>query len=275
MSFIFVYISECRFSTVRLVDTLQKQATTSNPPLRLTSWCQSIALTKLYSTTESTKNLDAATKASETETSSNLDDFRSREEQREEEFAKQTEDPHTQDEEKIKAVRHQILNASLPFVSTHGWTREAISKGAESQGFPGVAHGMFPNGGVELIQHFYQQCNQSLVQQLRDNIAAAKDAKPQPIVEFVTNALRLRLQMIEPYQSHWPQALGIMSLPQNVPTSLAQLLTLIDDICYFAGDRSVDVRTYYHSVFLLIYFIMHLVQLVHASYWSCNYIQND
>lgn len=229
--------------------------TTSNPPLRLTPWCQSIAMTKSYSnsTTESTKNLDAATKASETNTPTNLDDFRSREEQREEEFAKQTEDSPTQNEDKIKAVRYQILNASLPFVSTHGWTREAISKGAESQGFPGVAHGMFPSGGVELIHHFYQQCNQRLVQQLRDNIAAAaKDEKPQPIVEFVTNALRSRLQMIEPYQAHWPQALGIMSLPQNVPTSLAQLLTLIDDICYFAGDRSVDVCkfTYYHSAFL-------------------------
>lgn len=204
-----------------------------------------------------------------------MDDFRSREEQREEEFAKETEDSRTHDEEKIKTVRYQILNASLSFVSTLGWTREAISKGAESQGYPGVAHGMFPNGGVELIQHFYQQCNQRLIQQLRDNIAASKDEKPQPIVEFVTNALRSRLQMIEPYQAHWPQALGIMSLPQNVPTSLAQLLTLIDDICYFAGDRSVDVRrfTHYQSVFLYAFFL--LVQLVHASYWSCNYIQND
>jgi rpsU-divergently transcribed protein len=47
--------------------------------------------------------------------------------------------------------------------------------------------------------------------------------------------------MIIPYISKWPQALAIMTLPANVPPALANLLTLVDDICYYAGDRSVDV----------------------------------
>jgi hypothetical protein len=47
--------------------------------------------------------------------------------------------------------------------------------------------------------------------------------------------------MIIPYIGKWPQALAIMSLPPNVPPALANLLTLVDDICYYAGDRSVDV----------------------------------
>jgi ubiquinone biosynthesis protein COQ9 len=47
--------------------------------------------------------------------------------------------------------------------------------------------------------------------------------------------------MITPYISKWPQALAIMTLPANVPPALANLLTLVDDICYYAGDRSVDV----------------------------------
>jgi ubiquinone biosynthesis protein COQ9 len=47
--------------------------------------------------------------------------------------------------------------------------------------------------------------------------------------------------MIIPYINKWPQALGIMSLPANAPSALANLLTLVDDICYYAGDRSVDV----------------------------------
>lgn len=47
--------------------------------------------------------------------------------------------------------------------------------------------------------------------------------------------------MIVPYKPKWPQAIAIMSLPPNVPTTLANLLTLVDDICYYAGDRSVDV----------------------------------
>jgi ubiquinone biosynthesis protein COQ9 len=47
--------------------------------------------------------------------------------------------------------------------------------------------------------------------------------------------------MIIPYISKWPQALAIMTLPPNVPAALANVLTLVDDICYYAGDRSVDV----------------------------------
>lgn len=60
-------------------------------------------------------------------------------------------------------------------------------------------------------------------------------------------AVQERLKMIVPYKSKWPQALGIMSLPPNVPNALAALLTMVDDICYYAGDRSVDVSI----VFLL------------------------
>lgn len=49
--------------------------------------------------------------------------------------------------------------------------------------------------------------------------------------------------MVLPYKEKWAQALAIMAMPQNVPQSLANLLTLADDICYYAGDRSVDVSS--------------------------------
>lgn len=55
-------------------------------------------------------------------------------------------------------------------------------------------------------------------------------------------AVETRLRMIVPYLSRWPQAIAIMSLPPNAPHTLASVLTLVDDICYYAGDRSVDVR---------------------------------
>lgn len=47
--------------------------------------------------------------------------------------------------------------------------------------------------------------------------------------------------MIVPYLDRWSEAMVLLSLPRNVPTSLANLLTLVDDICFYAGDRSVDV----------------------------------
>ncbi|XP_022241266.1 ubiquinone biosynthesis protein COQ9, mitochondrial-like [Limulus polyphemus] len=40
------------------------------------------------------------------------------------------------------------------------------------------------------------------------------------------------------------QALAIMSLPQNVPTALSNLLDLVDTIWFYAGDKSVDFNWY-------------------------------
>lgn len=60
--------------------------------------------------------------------------------------------------------------------------------------------------------------------------------------QHIRDAVETRLRMIIPYKKTWPQALAIMTLPPNVPTALANVLTLVDDICYYAGDRSVDVN---------------------------------
>lgn len=189
-----------------------------------------------------------------TPSSGTVDDFRANEERIEREFeAKQKEEAPTSDDhsrrnqnppedERIQQVRCRILDAALSFVPTLGWSREAISAGAETCGLPGVVHGMFPNGGAELVHHFYTKCNRQLIEQLKseEDARPADEAAPVP-TEFIARAIKLRLQMIEPYAETWPKALAVMTLPQNVPTSLAQLLTLIDDICYYAGDRSVDV----------------------------------
>lgn len=55
------------------------------------------------------------------------------------------------------------------------------------------------------------------------------------------DAVEARLRMIIPYIDRWSEAMVLLALPRSVPTSLAMTLTLVDDICYYAGDRSVDV----------------------------------
>lgn len=170
-----------------------------------------------------------------------IEDFRAREERRDKDYSnQQTSDGNEADENdaKIQEIRSKIMEAALPFVLNYGWCRQTISKGAQSIGYPGIVHGMFPNGGIELVHYFYAKCNQQLMEQLKTELDSNKNCNP---IELVRNAVQVRLKMIEPYKSCWPQALGLMSLPQNAPKSLAHLLTLIDDICYIVGDRSVDV----------------------------------
>lgn len=176
-----------------------------------------------------------------------LEDFRAREEQKEAEFNKQPaaveekfEQEQPEDDEAVTEIRNKILEASLAFVDSAGWTRQAIVKGAEQAGFPGTVHGMFPKGGIELINYFYLKSNQELVEQMREKVGENSEKVGDP-KEFVCWAIRQRLAMLHPHIKTWPQALAMMTLPPNVPTSLANMLTLVDDICYYSGDRSVDV----------------------------------
>lgn len=174
-----------------------------------------------------------------------LEDFRAREEEKEAEFNKQPavvkqKDEQTEDDEAVTEMRNKILEASLAFVDSSGWTRQAIVKGAEQAGFPGTVHGMFPRGGIELINYYYLKCNSELVEKMKEQVGENSKKVGDP-KQFVCWALQQRLQMLDPYIKSWPQALGMMTLPPNVPTSLANMLTLVDDICYYSGDRSVDV----------------------------------
>ncbi|KDR15297.1 hypothetical protein L798_10733, partial [Zootermopsis nevadensis] len=152
--------------------------------------------------------------------------------------------------EKEYKIKYKILEASLPFVQEHGWTKNAISEGARTVGYPGTAHGLFPRGGAELVQYFYVICNQQLAQTLKKETEAADPSKCKEPALFIQGAVEKRLRMIIPYIGMWPQALVIMSLPPNVPPALANLLTLVDDICYYAGDRSVDFSWYSRRVAL-------------------------
>ncbi|KMQ97454.1 ubiquinone biosynthesis protein mitochondrial [Lasius niger] len=157
------------------------------------------------------------------------------------------------DEEYEKNIKTKILGASLKFVPDMGWSKQAISAGAESIGYPGVIHGLFPNGGADLVQYFYSMCNRELNQMLEKETLAieADPSSPGKTPEQqVRDSVETRLRMVIPYKKTWAQAIAIMTLPPNVPTALANLLTLVDDICYYAGDRSVDINWYARRMIL-------------------------
>lgn len=55
----------------------------------------------------------------------------------------------------------------MPFVPEVGWSKEAITKGAEKVGYPGIIHGMFSRGGAELVHYFQNSSNLKLVEVLK------------------------------------------------------------------------------------------------------------
>ena len=46
--------------------------------------------------------------------------------------------------------------------------------GAENLGYPGVAHGLFPKGGIELVHHFYRRSNSRLSSELPTDVQQAQ-----------------------------------------------------------------------------------------------------
>ncbi|XP_056137725.1 ubiquinone biosynthesis protein COQ9, mitochondrial isoform X3 [Lampris incognitus] len=146
-------------------------------------------------------------------------------------------------EEQLQA---RILTAALAFVPQHGWSMEAIASGAETVGLSSASTGMFYNGSGDLVLHFIAQCNSQLTEILAEqhNQIQLGQAEPKKTAEFLRDAVETRLRMYIPYIETWPQAMSILLLPHNISDSLKHLSTLVDDIWYYAGDRSTDLNWY-------------------------------
>ncbi|XP_044048117.1 ubiquinone biosynthesis protein COQ9, mitochondrial [Siniperca chuatsi] len=146
-------------------------------------------------------------------------------------------------EEQLQA---RILTAALEFVPQHGWSMEAIAVAAETLGLSSASTGMFHNGAGDLVLHFIAQCNSQLTEILAEqhNQVQLGQAEPKKTADFLRDAVETRLRMHIPYIESWPQAMSILLLPHNIPDSLKHLSTLVDDIWYYAGDRSTDMNWY-------------------------------
>ena len=65
----------------------------------------------------------------------------------------------------------------MGFVPEYGWTARAIAEGAKVEGFSGMAKGMFPRGGGDLVLHFIETCNLELGNYLADNSRTEQEVK--------------------------------------------------------------------------------------------------
>lgn len=138
----------------------------------------------------------------------------------------------------VKATPDAILKKALTFVPQHGWTTTSITKAAESMGYPSIIHGMFPNGGADLIDYFLSDCLKRLPLELEGRMEGLGTQ------EKIRLGTLTRLGMIAPYIDRWPEALAVMGQPSNVPMSLNHLGKIVDEIWYLAGDKSADMSWY-------------------------------
>jgi len=132
-----------------------------------------------------------------------------------------------------------IETAVRDFVKLHGWTVESLSLAAEKHGYPGVAHGMFPDGAIDLVEYFIQNCNKEMSKKI-----LPQDMESMTMKDRIKLVIRTRLEMVAPFKNNWFQALGLLALPQNGPRSLHSLAVLVDEILFLAGDKSSNFDWY-------------------------------
>ncbi|XP_029009603.1 ubiquinone biosynthesis protein COQ9, mitochondrial [Betta splendens] len=175
---------------------------------------------------------------------------------------------HSEEYETEEQLQARILTSALEFVPLHGWTMEAIAAGAEKLGLSTASTGMFDNGAGDLVLHFIAHCNSRLTEILAEQHKQVQlgQAEPQKTADFLRVAIETRLRMYIPYIDTWPKAMSLLLLPHNIPDSLKHLSTLVDDIWYYAGDRSTDMNWYTKRAALMgIYNTTELVILQDSS----------
>lgn len=136
-------------------------------------------------------------------------------------------------------LRDQLLLASLPYVETEGFGREALLLGAKDiKMSESRALTLFAGGGVDMVLHFndwavremLQLCPPKLLSRLR-------------VREKITLLVRTYLKLLSDYKPVVKQAV-VLARPWNFGEGAKELYHLVDAMWIAAGDTATDYNYY-------------------------------
>ncbi|KAF8472078.1 COQ9-domain-containing protein [Kalaharituber pfeilii] len=150
-----------------------------------------------------------------------------------------------------------ILSSALNYVPKHGFSDMALTLGARDAGYLDISINLFPRSPFELIHYHLVTERLTLHKRVDFGPNWGKDAgsgvasggKELGAGQKIKTLCVERLRANERIIGHWHEvsttaALAIMALPSNIPTSIAELAKLSDEMWYLAGDISVDTTWY-------------------------------
>jgi len=146
----------------------------------------------------------------------------------------------------ISARREALLLATLRHVPFDGWTRKALAAGAADLGLSAAeALHAYPEGPSELLEAFSDWADRQMVAGLD-----ARELGALGVGARVAAAVRLRLELLEPYRESVRRSLAVLALPTNAGLGLRCLYRTVDAVWYAIGDRSTDYNFYTKRVLL-------------------------
>jgi len=135
---------------------------------------------------------------------------------------------------------------------------------AKESGFPSLAHGMFPNGAMDLAEFFLDETLRHMKEQVEKaevGCDSGRGGQALGALDVVEVAVMARLtymaqhtarttttttfSLAGPPKGSWAEAMALGLLPANIPTTAKKVAIAADEICFLAGDRSSEPGLWY------------------------------
>lgn len=133
------------------------------------------------------------------------------------------------------STRERILKAGLEKVPSEGFEK-ALMLGIREAGYRDITHNLFPGGPFDLVKYHLETARNDL-----QNVELSNETDQYKRLLLL---LQHRLKANSSIQPRLSEAISIMTLPQNVPTSLSELHELSDELWYLSNDRTSDFSWY-------------------------------
>lgn len=131
--------------------------------------------------------------------------------------------------------KERILKAGLERVPGEGFEK-ALMLGIREAGYRDITHNLFPGGAFDLVKYHLETARQDLV-----NVELSDESDQYKRLLLL---LQHRLKANSTIQPRLSEAISIMTLPQNLSSSLSELHELSDELWYLANDRTSDFSWY-------------------------------
>ena len=138
----------------------------------------------------------------------------------------------------MESAKNRLLQAALPHVPFDGWSEVTLDAAMrDSDIAPGLAHALFPRGGVDLALAYHALGDVQMLDALGQT-----DLTTLRFRERITTAVRLRLQQAD--RELVRRASALFTLPQNAPDGSRAIWGTADAIWTALGDTSTDFNWY-------------------------------
>jgi ubiquinone biosynthesis protein COQ9 len=136
--------------------------------------------------------------------------------------------------------RDALLDALLPLVAEHGFTRGAARLAAKAAGMEEAdAPMLFPGGPAELVEAWSDLADRRMSEGAKELDFTEKKAP-----ERVRAVIALRFAQQRPHKDAVRRALAVLALPGNAAAAARTSARTANAIWYAAGDSAVDFSWY-------------------------------